>query len=151
VIGLLTVWVEDTTRLATIGGLIGAIVAFALQNVITVFAGYLIILRGRTFTIGDRITMGGVRGDVIALGFLQTRILEMGEPPAVQTCDNRIWIHARQCTGRVVTVTNDKLFDQPVYNFTREFPCIWRRSASRFLTKRIASAPKPSCASVPRR
>jgi len=125
VVGLLVVWVEDTARLATVGGLIGAGVAFALQKVITAFAGYLVILRGRTFTVGDRITMGGVRGDVISLGFLQTRILEMGEPPAVQTSDNRIWIHARQYTGRVVTVTNDKLFDQPVYNFTREFPYMW--------------------------
>ncbi|MEJ7636782.1 MAG: hypothetical protein WKF75_02035 [Singulisphaera sp.] len=26
---------------------------------------------------------GGVRGDVIALGFLQTTIMEMGQPPAV--------------------------------------------------------------------
>jgi small-conductance mechanosensitive channel len=49
----------------------------------------------------------------------------MGEPPPVPTYDNRIWIHARQYTGRVVTVTNDKLFDQPVYTFTREFPYIW--------------------------
>jgi len=25
----------------------------------------------------------------------------------------------------VVTVTNDELFDQPVYNFTRQFPYMW--------------------------
>ena len=37
----------------------------ALQRVITAFAAYLIILRGRIFTVGDRITIGGVRGDVV--------------------------------------------------------------------------------------
>jgi small-conductance mechanosensitive channel len=69
--------------------------------------------------------MGGVRGDVVALGFLQTRIMEMGEPPSAQAGDNPTWIYARQYTGRIVTVTNDKVFDQPVYNYTREFPYMW--------------------------
>ena len=36
----------------------------------TSFAGYLVIMRIKTFTIGDRIKMGGVRGDVISLGLL---------------------------------------------------------------------------------
>jgi small-conductance mechanosensitive channel len=83
-VGIVSIWFEDTSRLATAAGLIGAGLAFALQRAVTAFAGYLIILRGRTFTVGDRITMGGVRGDVISLGFLQTRIMEMGEPPVVQ-------------------------------------------------------------------
>jgi small-conductance mechanosensitive channel len=70
--------------------------------------------------------MGGVRGDVIALGFLQTRILEMGQPPDVNEQEEPgMWVRARQYSGRIVTVTNDKVFDEPVYNFTREFPYIW--------------------------
>ena len=64
------------------------------RKVITAFAGYLVILRGKTFTVGDRITMGGVRGDVISLGFLQTRIMEMGERPAIQTSDSPSWVPA---------------------------------------------------------
>jgi small-conductance mechanosensitive channel len=69
--------------------------------------------------------MGGVRGDVIALTFTQTRIMEMGQPPAVQGADPAMWVRSRQFTGRIVTVTNDKVFDEPVYNYTREFPFIW--------------------------
>ncbi|HEY6894654.1 MAG TPA: mechanosensitive ion channel domain-containing protein [Rhodanobacteraceae bacterium] len=124
-LALVSIWFDDPTHLTTAAGLIGAGLAFALQKVVTAFAGYLVILRGKTFTVGDRITMGGVRGDVISLGFLQTRIMEMGEPPDAQTDANPIWVHARQYTGRVVTVTNDKVFDEPVYNFTREFPFIF--------------------------
>jgi len=30
------------------------------------------------------------------------------------------WVRARQFSGRIVTVTNDKIFDEPVYNFTQE-------------------------------
>ena len=36
-----------------------------------------------------------------------------------------MWIRSRQFTGRIVTVTNDKVFDEPVYNYTHEFPYIW--------------------------
>jgi small-conductance mechanosensitive channel len=122
---LLSIWFDNTERLGTFAGLIAAGLAFAMQKVITAFAGYLVILRGKTFTVGDRITMGGVRGDVVSLGFLQTRIMEMGEPPDAQSDSNPSWVRARQFTGRIVTVTNDKVFDEPVYNFTREFPFIW--------------------------
>ena len=47
---------------------------FAMQKVVTSLAGYFVILRGRTFNVGDRIKMGGVRGDVLALGFTQTTV-----------------------------------------------------------------------------
>jgi hypothetical protein len=34
-------------------------------------------------------------------------------------------VRSRQFTGRIVTVTNDKVFDEPVFNYTRDFPFIW--------------------------
>ena len=69
--------------------------------------------------------MGGVRGDVIALGFMQTTIMEMGESPSEQGGSPAMWVAGRQYTGRIVTITNDKIFDDPVYNYTRDFPYIW--------------------------
>ena len=97
-----------------------------MQRVITAVAGYFVILRGKTFNVGDRIVMGGVRGDVIDFSFMQTRIMEMGQPPKVErNTDPAMWVRSRQFTGRIVTVTNDKIFDEPVYNYTREFPYIW--------------------------
>ena len=67
VVSLLSIWFDDPQRLATGIGIFGAGLAFALQRVVTALAGYVVIMRGNTFTVGDRITMGGVRGDVIAL------------------------------------------------------------------------------------
>jgi len=125
VVGLLSIWFDDPARLGTVLGLFTAGIAFALQRVITACAGYMLILRGKTFNVGDRIVMGGVRGDVIALSIMQTRIMEMGEPPPVQTAEPAVWVHSRQFTGRIVTVTNDKVFDEPVYNYTHHFPYIW--------------------------
>jgi small-conductance mechanosensitive channel len=69
--------------------------------------------------------MGGVRGDVVDLSFMQTTILEMGEPGPTQKGQPAVWVHSRQYTGRVVTVTNAKVFDEPVYNYTRDFPFLW--------------------------
>jgi small-conductance mechanosensitive channel len=124
-LGILSIWFDDPIRLATAMGLVTAGLAFALQKVVTALAGYFVILRGRTFNVGDRITMGGVRGDVIALGFIQTTIMEMGQPPPVQNAEPAIWVQSRQYNGRIVIVSNDKIFDQPVYNYTRDFPYIW--------------------------
>lgn len=125
IIGFLSIWFDDPARLATAAGLLTAGLAFALQKVITAVAGYFVILRGKTFSVGDRITMGGVRGDVIALGFIQTTIMEMGQPPSVQSAEPAMWVRSRQFTGRIVTVTNDKVFNEPVYNYTRDFPYLW--------------------------
>jgi small-conductance mechanosensitive channel len=125
ILGVMSIWFDNPARLAGVIGLIGAGVAFALQRVITAVAGYFVILRGKTFNVGDRIVMGGVRGDVIDLSFMQTRIMEMGQSPKEQADAPSMWIRSRQFTGRIVTVTNDKVFDEPVYNYTREFPYIW--------------------------
>jgi small-conductance mechanosensitive channel len=126
VLAFVSIGFDDPARFTTALGFATAGLAIAAQRAVTAFAGYLVIMRGRTFTVGDRIKIGGVHGDVIALGFLQTRILEMGQPPDVNVQDEPgMWIKARQFTGRIVTVTNDKVFDEPVYNFTREFPFIW--------------------------
>jgi small-conductance mechanosensitive channel len=124
-IGVLSIWFDDPNRLATAAGLVTAGIAFALQRVITATAGYFVILRGRTFNVGDRIVMGGVRGDVVALSFMQTTIMEMGQPPPVQSDQPAMWVHSRQYTGRIVTVSNAKIFDQPVYNYSHHFPYIW--------------------------
>jgi len=122
---LMSIWFDNPARLTTAMGLATAGLAFALQKVITSLAGYVVILRGQTFSVGDRITMGGVRGDVVALGFMQTTIMEMGQPPSVQSADPAMWVRSRQFTGRIVTVANSRIFDEPVYNYTRDFPYIW--------------------------
>jgi small-conductance mechanosensitive channel len=124
-LGIMSIWFDNPVRLAQAMGLIGAGIAFALQRVITAVAGYFVILRGKTFNVGDRIMMGGVRGDVIDLSFMQTQIMEMGQSPKEQGDAPSMWVRSRQFTGRIVTVTNAKVFDEPVYNYSHDFPYIW--------------------------
>lgn len=120
-----SIWFDDPSRAATMLGLFTAGLAFALQRVVTSAAGYLMILRGNMFNVGDRIKMGGVRGDVIRIGFIQTTIMEMGQPPAEQAEAPGMWVEARQYSGRIVSVSNAQIFDEPVYNYTRDFPYLW--------------------------
>lgn len=123
--GLVSIWFTNPTQLASAAAFVTAGLAFALQRVVTTLSAYIIILRGKTFHVGDRIVMGNVRGDVVSLGFMQTTIMEMGQPPGEQGDAPSVWVAGRQYTGRIVTITNDKIFDSPVYNYTREFPYLW--------------------------
>jgi len=124
-LGLISIWFDNGLHAAAAVGVLTAALAFAMQKAVTSFAGYFLILRGDIFSIGDRIVMGGVRGDVIALGFLRTTILEMGQPSGDDDASVPMWVQARQYTGRIVTVTNGAVFDEPVYNYSRDFPFIW--------------------------
>lgn len=56
--------------MATIIGLTGTGVAFALREVIVSFAGWFAIMFGDFFKVGDRVLLGGIKGDVINLGAL---------------------------------------------------------------------------------
>jgi small-conductance mechanosensitive channel len=125
VMGWLSIWFDNPTRLAAGLGLVTAGLAFALQRVVTAIAGYVVILRGDLFTAGDRITLGGVRGDVIGLGFTTTQIFEMGQPPADEAGGGPTWVRSRQPTGRIVSVSNARVFDEPVFNYSSEFDFIW--------------------------
>jgi small-conductance mechanosensitive channel len=122
---IVSIWFDDPGRLTTAIGLVTAGIAVAMQRAITAIVGYFLILRGSIFNVGDRIVIGGVRGDVIDLGFLQTTVMEMGEAGPEQPDSPAVWVKSRQYTGRIVTVSNATLFDQPVYNYSREFPFIF--------------------------
>lgn len=145
ILGLLAIWFDNPNRLATAVGLVTAGVAFALQRVITALAGYFVILRSNIFSVGERIIMGGVRGDVIALGFIQTTIMEMGQPASFQDAISPTWVKSRQFTGRIVTVTNDKIFEE-LYTTTRAISRIFgKKSAFLFPTRLTANTLSKFC------
>ncbi len=64
--------------------------------------------------------MGGVRGDVLDLSPLRTKILEIGSAQQDQS-----WIRGRQYTGRVVSVSNKAVFSEPVFNSSAAFNYLW--------------------------
>jgi small-conductance mechanosensitive channel len=119
-IALAVIWRPFAGRIGVVLGLTAAGVAFAMQEVIGAVAGWFNILSGRIFRVGDRIEMGGVRGDVIDITPLRTKILEIGS-----ASDETAWVRGRQPTGRIVAVSNKATFTQPVFNFSSSFDFLW--------------------------
>ncbi len=120
VIALLVTWQPFGTGLAAAFGLAAAGITFAMQEVIGALAGWFNITVGRIFTIGDRIQMAGVRGDVIDISPMRTKLMEIGSE------GERInWVGGRQHTGRMVAISNKATFTDPVYNFSSFFDFIW--------------------------
>lgn len=95
-------------------GVAGAGVAVALQEVITSIAGWVAISFGGFFSIGDRVQLGGITGDVIDIGILRTTVMETGE-----------WVQGDQYNGRIVRIANSFIFKEPVFNYSGDFPFVW--------------------------
>ena len=93
------IWIDQTGNLSVALGILGAGLAFALQEVIGSIAGWLTIVTGRPFSIGDRIETGGIRGDVVDISVLRTTLMEIGN-----------WLGGDHNTGRIVTVSNAFIF-----------------------------------------
>jgi small-conductance mechanosensitive channel len=95
-------------------GVAGAGIAFALQEVIGSFAGYLAIHLAGFYKIGDRVELGGIKGDVIDISLLRTTIMEIGG-----------WVNGDLYNGKMVRVANSFVFKEPVYNYSGDFPFLW--------------------------
>lgn len=95
-------------------GVAGAGIAFALQEVIASFAGWLTILFGGFYKPGDRVQLGGIKGDVMDIGVLRTTIMETGQ-----------WVNGDLYNGRIVLIANSFVFKEPVFNYSGEFPFLW--------------------------
>ncbi|MGN9779409.1 mechanosensitive ion channel domain-containing protein [Micromonospora sp. H33] len=119
-LALALLWRPFAGRVGVVVGLLAAGLALAMQEVIGAFAGWISILAGRQFRVGDRIQMCGVRGDVLDITPLRTRILESGS-----SSDPESWIRGRQYTGRVVSLSNRFVFTAPVYNSSTVLDHLW--------------------------
>ena len=124
IVALIALWAPLGGRLSVILGFATAGVAFAMQEVIGALFGWVNILAGRIYTVGDRVEVAGVRGDVVDITPLRTKLFEIGSDPSARG-DRSSWVSARQPTGRMVTVSNKKTFTEPVFNFSAHLEWIW--------------------------
>ncbi len=111
---VLMIWLGPSSNISVAMGILGAGIAFASQETIGSFAGYLSIVLSGIYRIGDRVCIGDVTGDVLDIGILRTTVMEIGQ-----------WVRAEQYTGRVVTIANRAIFSDPVFNYTQHWPYIW--------------------------
>jgi len=111
---LLLTLIGEVSSLILYVGLIGAALTFVLQKPLLNVAAWGMVTYRRIYRIGDRIAIGSVKGYVLDITPMYTELREFGE-----------WMRGDTFTGRIVTVPNSVIFDQPVFNYTRDFPFIW--------------------------
>ncbi|MCL4864697.1 MAG: mechanosensitive ion channel family protein [Gemmatimonadales bacterium] len=114
IILVLTIYSGRFGGLTVVLGVAGAGIAFALQEVIASFAGWFAIALSGFYRTGDRVQLGGIKGDVIDIGVLRTTLMEVGE-----------WVKGDLYSGRVVRIANSFVFKEPVFNYSGEFPFLW--------------------------
>ena len=112
---LITIVYSDKLGGLTVAfGVAGAGIAFALQEVIASFAGWLAIMFGDFYKTGDRVQLGGIKGAVMDIGVLRTTIMETGQ-----------WVDGDLYNGRIVLIANSFVFKEPVFNYSGDFPFLW--------------------------
>jgi len=105
---------ERLAGLTVVLGVARAGIAFALQEVIASLAGWMAISSGAFYSTGDRVQLGGIKGDVIDIGVLRTTVMEIGQ-----------WVNGDLYNGRIVKIANSFVFREPVFNYSADFPFLW--------------------------
>lgn len=113
-LGIVFVFSDHLGRAAVAVGVAGAGIAFALKEVIASVAGWAAIALGNFYKTGDRVQVGGIKGDVIDIGMLRTTLMEIGQ-----------WVNGDLYNGRIVKIANSLVFKEPVFNYSGDFPFLW--------------------------
>jgi small-conductance mechanosensitive channel len=111
---IVLLWARLLEHAGTFLGILGAGLAIALREPLLSIAGRIAILAGHMFSVGDRIQINQMSGDVIDVGIFYTRMMEIGN-----------WIQADQVTGRILQIPNSQVFGTAIFNYTQNFSYIW--------------------------
>lgn len=96
--GIFIIWM-DTNHIGTYFGLLSAGLAIALKDLFVNIAAWFFIILKKPFSVGDRIEINGVAGDVIDQRLFQFTLMEIGN-----------WVENDQSTGRMVHIPNVLVF-----------------------------------------
>jgi small-conductance mechanosensitive channel len=100
--GLFTIWAAELQALAVSFVVLAMAVVWATKETIACMQGAVYRLSSNAFQVGDRINVGGIRGDVIDPGLLSTTVLEVAQ--------------GHQRTGRTISIPNSLFMTEPVLN-----------------------------------
>lgn len=117
VLGLLAaiaIFSNQLSNLPVLIGLLGVGIGFALRELIQSLFGWAVITFGNLYKPGDRIKLGGMMGDVMDIGPLNTTLMECGD-----------WVKSDLYNGRVVYLPNNIVLREQVQNYSVDFPFLW--------------------------
>ncbi len=105
--GLILIWARELQTLVLSIFAIAAALVIATKELILCISGNVLRATSDSYTVGDRIEINGLRGDVIDHTLLATTLLEIGPGMA-----------SHQHTGRTIVVPNSLMVSTPVINET---------------------------------
>lgn len=114
IIIILIVFNDKIKNIGVILGVFAAGIAFALQEVIMSLAGWLNIIITGKISVGQRIKVGEIKGDVIDIGVMSTTFMEVGE-----------WVNGDLYNGCISSMANSFVFKENIHNYSAEFPFLW--------------------------
>ncbi len=101
-------------------GLVSLVLGFALQAPITSFIAWLYIVFRRPYQVGHRIQIGGDRGDVVEISYLETVLQEASGD----------YLGNDRLSGRVIHFPNSLVLRDKVINYHGpQVPFIWNETA----------------------
>ena len=111
----MTAWIlatlfDEYPGVATSFAIVGAGIAVSLQDLVRDFVGWLIILQKGMFTLGERVTIGDMTGDVIDIGPLRLTLLEVGNSAHPDDVFR---------TGQALYIPNSVVLKEAVMNYHR--------------------------------
>ena len=99
---------------ATVFGLLGAGVTFALRDLIAAFFGWFVLMGHNGIRVGDWVEIKGVGGEVVEIGLFRTILLETGN-----------WSDSGHPTGRRVAFVNNFATQGHYFNFSTAGQWMW--------------------------
>lgn len=107
IIGLIFIWAHQLSTFAVSLVAIAVALVLATKELILCISGTVLRIGVNAYSMGDRISIGGIRGNVVDQSLLATTVLETG-PGHVSS----------QYTGRAVVFPNSLLMSSPLINET---------------------------------
>jgi small-conductance mechanosensitive channel len=104
---LLGIWNEQLRTLVVSFIALAVALVIATKELILCLSGAIVRAASKSYAIGDRIDIGGKRGDVVDQDLFTTTLLEIGPGTA-----------SHQYTGRAIVLPNSLLLTNPVINET---------------------------------
>lgn len=107
-LAIVIAFIGDLSMLLIAAGLACLGLALALQKPILSFVGWVAITSNHIYKVGDFVEVAGTEGDVVAVDLLVTSIRASGDG-----------------AGKLVLIPNSTVLEQPVTNYTHDFPYVW--------------------------
>ena len=100
--GLFIIWAAELQALAVSFVVFAMAIVWATKETLACVQGGMYRISSKSFEVGDRINIAGIRGDVIDPGLLSTLVLEVAQ--------------GHQRTGRTISIPNSLFMTEPVLN-----------------------------------